>query len=163
MYNCYINKFVGETLNHAVLDSGCTKTVCGASWLDSYTETLSECYRKKIIRSKSETKYKFGDGKTVSSLKSVSIPAQIGKREVSIKTDVIDNELPLLLSKEAMKKAETKIDFTKGKINILGQEMDIKFTLSGHYSIPSGRHTKHLMNLTKINQIIYFCQLVIFQ
>ena len=86
---------------------------------------------------------KFGDGKTVSSLKSVSIPAQIGKREVSIKTDVIDNELPLLLSKEAMKKAETKIDFTKGKINILGQEMDIKFTLSGHYSIPSARHTKH--------------------
>ena len=141
MYNCCINKFVAETLNHTVLDSGCTKTVCGASWLDSYTETLSECDRKKIIWSKSEVK--FGDGKTVSSLKSVSIPAQIGKREVSIKTDVIDNELPLLLSKEAMKKAETKIDFTKGKINILGQEMDIKFTLSGHYSIPSARHTKH--------------------
>ena len=143
VYNCYINKFVGETLNHAVLDSGCTKTVCGASWLDSYTETLSECYRKKIIRSKSETKYKFGDGKTVSSLKSVSIPAQIGKREVSIKTDVIDNELPLLLSKEAMKKAQTKIDFTKDKINILSQKMDIKFTSSGHYSIPIARHNKH--------------------
>ena len=25
VYNCYINKFVGETLNHAILDSGCTK------------------------------------------------------------------------------------------------------------------------------------------
>ena len=25
VYNCYINKFVGETLNHAILDNGCTK------------------------------------------------------------------------------------------------------------------------------------------
>ena len=31
--NSYKNKFVGETLNHAVIDSGCTKTVCGLSWL----------------------------------------------------------------------------------------------------------------------------------
>ena len=52
MHNCYINKFVGETLNHAVLDSGCTKTVCGASWLDSYIETLPECDRKKLFRAK---------------------------------------------------------------------------------------------------------------
>ena len=144
VYNCYINKFVGETLNHAVLDSGCTKTVCGASWLDSYIETLSECNRKKIVQSKSETKFKFGDGKTVSSLKSVIVPAQIGKREVSIKADVIDNELLLLLNKEAMKMVETKIDFTKDKINILGQEMDIKFTSSGHYSIPISKTSKAL-------------------
>ena len=37
--NCYINKFVGETLNHAVLDSGCTKTVCELSLLGNYLET----------------------------------------------------------------------------------------------------------------------------
>ena len=40
-----------------------------------------------------------------------------------IQTDVICNELPLLLSKDAMKKANTKIDFTNDKINILGQEI----------------------------------------
>ena len=33
VYNCFINKFAGETFNHAVLDSECTKTVCGESWL----------------------------------------------------------------------------------------------------------------------------------
>ena len=47
--NCYINKFAGETLNHAVLDSGCTKTVCGASWVDNYIETLSEFDQKKVV------------------------------------------------------------------------------------------------------------------
>ena len=72
----------------------------------------------------------------------MGIPAQMGKREVRIKTNVIDNELPLLLSKETMKKAKMKIDFIKDKINILGQEMDIKFPLSGHYSIPISKTYK---------------------
>ena len=35
LYSYYINKFVGETLNHAALDSICTKTLCGLSWLDN--------------------------------------------------------------------------------------------------------------------------------
>ena len=50
------------------------KKVCGATWLDSYIET-SEYDWKKVVQSKSETKFKIGDGKIVSSLKSVSIPA----------------------------------------------------------------------------------------
>ena len=48
----------------------------------------------------------------------------------------IDADLPLLLSKEAMKKADTKIDFQTDKVNILGKDMEIRFTLSGHYAIP---------------------------
>ena len=123
LYNCYINKFVGETLNHAVLHSRCTKTVCGISWLDNYLETLSPEDKEKVVEKQSETKFKFGDGETADSLKSVIIPAQIGNSVIMIQTDVTSNELPLLLSKDAMKKANTKIDFTNDKINILGQEI----------------------------------------
>ena len=68
-------------------------------------------------------KFKFGDGETADSLKSVIIPAQIGNSVIMIQTDVTSNELPLLLSKDAMKKANTKIDFTNDKINILGQQI----------------------------------------
>ena len=39
-HECYIEKFVGETQNCAVLDSGCTKNVCRQSWLDSYLNRL---------------------------------------------------------------------------------------------------------------------------
>ena len=99
------------------------------SLLDEGTKWLSVRSRTKWFWVRVQLQsFKFGDGKTVSSLKSVSIPAQICKREVSIKTHVTDNKLPIFLSKKAMKKAETKIDFTKDKINILGQEMDIKTT-----------------------------------
>ena len=33
---------IGETLSMAVLDSGCTKTVCGETWLNCYLETFSD-------------------------------------------------------------------------------------------------------------------------
>ena len=53
-----------------------------------------------------------------------------------IQTDVISNELPLLLSKDATKKKNTKTDFKNDRISILGQEMDISFGNSRHFSIP---------------------------
>ena len=33
---------IGETLSMTVLDSGCTKTVCGETWLNCYLKTLSD-------------------------------------------------------------------------------------------------------------------------
>ena len=35
-----------------------------------------------------------------------------------------------------MKKANTNIDFMNDKINFPGQEIDIRFTPSGHHSVP---------------------------
>ena len=103
IYNCYINKFVGETFNHAVLDSRCTKTMCRESWLNNHIDTLSADDKKKVVESKKETKFKFGDGNTLQAIKEVKIPAQIRNKKVDIHTDVINNELPLLLSKDAIK------------------------------------------------------------
>ena len=53
--------------NRAVLDSGCTKTVCRASWLDSYIKTLSAKDREKVVEKESSTIFKFGDGETIKS------------------------------------------------------------------------------------------------
>ena len=48
--------------------------------------------------------------------------------------NVIDTELPLLLSRNLMKSAKVKIDFDNDII-FLGK-IDISFTESGHYFIP---------------------------
>ena len=40
--NSEMKNFVGETLCCAVLDSGCTRTVCGKVWLNCYLDTLSD-------------------------------------------------------------------------------------------------------------------------
>ena len=83
LYNSYINKFVGKTLNHTVIDSKCTKTVYALSWLDNYLETLLQD-SEKVVEKRSETKFKFGDGEPVGSLKSVIILAQIGNSKITI-------------------------------------------------------------------------------
>ena len=58
---------------------------------------------------------------------------KIGSKYINIMANVIDTELPLLLSKNAMKSAKVKIDFDN--IIFLGK-IDISFTESEHYFIP---------------------------
>ena len=93
--NVYMNQFVGETLNSAVLDSGCSQTVCGELWLKNYLESLSGFDAKEVKVEKSEVTFKFGDGKAIESQK-VIFPAYIGKKRITISTHVIGNELPLV-------------------------------------------------------------------
>ena len=53
-------------------------------------------------------------------------------------------EIHLLLSKESMKKAGTKIDFVKDKVIIFGKEISLQFTSSGHYAVPLNYYHKDL-------------------
>ena len=48
----------------------------------------------------------------------------------------MDEELPLLLNKEAMKKAGMMIDFTNDSAQIFGFHINLEITSSGHYIIP---------------------------
>ena len=69
----------------------------------------------KVRRSEARTKFKFGDRKVYKVLEWIKVPAFIGKRFEMIEYEVIEVELPLLLEKNAMKKAETLIDLRKVK------------------------------------------------
>ena len=55
--------------------------------------------------------FRFGDRRGVTSKMTVILPATIGHTKVNIKTDVVEADIPLLLSKYSMKKADTTIDF----------------------------------------------------
>ena len=62
-----------------------------------------------------------------------------------IKTDVIQNDIPLLLSKDSMKKSNVKIDFANDKVSFLDQNVDIILNSSGHYAVPICRMEKLLV------------------
>ena len=59
----------------------------------------------------SHATFKFGNGDAVSSSKKVVLPVTIGSKNVKLEADVVDTEIPLLMSKAAMKKANTVLDF----------------------------------------------------
>ena len=112
------------------------ETVCTQSWFNCYIESLSEEDQSQLQEKESSTRFKFGDGSLVHLLKKVIIPASVGSCKIMIETDVVPNEVPLLLSKELMKKARTSIDFAIDKVTMLAQTVDRKFTHTGHYAVP---------------------------
>ena len=57
------------------------------------------------------------------SFKKVKIPVIIAGVQATVATDVVEYSIPLLLSKEAMKKAKTQMDFQEDKVNIFGKKL----------------------------------------
>ena len=75
------------------------------------------------------------------------VPAKIGYKDVFIITDVIESTVPLLLSKEAMKKANTEINFKDDTVRMFNQKQDVVLTKSGHYAVPLNLSRKILQSV----------------
>ena len=128
--------FLGETLGYAVIDSGTSSTVCGTKWYKCFLETLTDAQKKKIVKKKGVRTFKFGDRNKLNSLYKVILPCVIADIEVSIITDVVDSDIPLLLSKDAMKRAGTCLNFEDDTVTMLKKKIPLSCTPSGHYYIP---------------------------
>ena len=84
----------------------------------------------------SNNTFKFGSEKRFPSLYKVKIPAQIGSKPVLIITDVVETSVPLLLSKEALKKANSHIDFVDDTVTFMNEKINLINTKSGYYAVP---------------------------
>ena len=128
-----------DARNCAILDSACSSTVCGQNWMDSYINSLNEVDRKKIKQTTGEKTFKFGGGTRLKSRAEYCLPAVIAGKEVTIKTDVVGSDIPLLLSRTAMKRAGVKMDLENDSATIFGKDIALNRTTSGHYCIPIDR------------------------
>ena len=79
------NAGLEDTLGCAVLDSACTKTVCGSDWLKCYVTSLSEEDKSQIVETESTSTFRFGDGKRYCSLKRLKLPCRIFSRKCLLK------------------------------------------------------------------------------
>ena len=123
-----------------VLDSACSSTVCGESWMNDYLLSLTPEDRKKVVVKESDKLFKFGGGEKLKSVGRYMIPIVIVDKEVMLATDVVKSDLPLLLSKSSMKKANMKMDLQTDTAEIYGVKVMLNETLSGHYCIPIDRN-----------------------
>ena len=132
--NDQMKLFVGETMGCAVVDSGCAKTVVGKQWLDCYKELPNIPGNLDVKRSNNI--FRFGKGSPSVSEGKVQLPATIGSKQVLIETDIVADDVPLLLSKEALKKARTVLDFDNDTAVMFNEKQTLIATNSGHYAIP---------------------------
>ncbi|KAK3874884.1 hypothetical protein Pcinc_020203 [Petrolisthes cinctipes] len=131
-----LQKLVEESKGCAVLDTGCSTTVCGQEWMKYYISELSDHERENVTEEKSSSTFTFADGVTISSVKRVTLPCHIGNMCSTIVTDVVDCNIPLLLSKRSMKKAKMVMNFETDQVKICGNIIDLKSSSSGHYLLP---------------------------
>ena len=131
-----MNSLLGQTIGAVLLDSGCTKTVCGELWLNLFLETLTPSERNCIQSETSSAVYRFGDGKRMTAERCVTIPCILAGKKICIKTDVVQSNIPLLLSRSSMKRAGMVIDLSSDTAVVFGKKVNLGSTTMGHYTLP---------------------------
>ncbi|CAC5413707.1 unnamed protein product [Mytilus coruscus] len=122
--------FVLELTCSAIIDTACTRTVCGENWFKQLLERTGDISTMTNSRA-----FKFGDGKVVNSFMRATIPAQIGSTNCKIETEIVKADIPLLLSKASLKKAGTVLDFKNDRAIMFNKPVELEFTSSGHYCV----------------------------
>ena len=136
-----------EAVHAAVLDSACSKTVAGKAWKEMYLATLSHQEKKEVKIFPSKTSFKFGAGDPVSAKECMEIPCVIGGLRTTMKTEVVESDIPLLLSKPDMKRMGFKLNMANDTLEVNGKYIELDTTSSGHYYIPLKECTIHVENV----------------
>ena len=68
-----MRNLVSELRNAAILDSEATNTVTGKSWMNTYIGSLEEAEKPKVWCRESKNSYRFGDGRTLTAIKTLSL------------------------------------------------------------------------------------------
>ena len=127
-----VKSLVAESFNSAVLDSGAARTLCGYIWFRVFCESLM----KTIPTRPCSSVYKFGASEPVVAKRSAVIPVVIGNETIHITTDIVELDVPFLLSRAAMKKLNMIINFGTDSVTFHGITYPLNVTSSGHYTIP---------------------------
>ena len=89
---------------------------------NSFIAFLRLYLKKKIPTRVSTRNFKFVDGVKLKSLKTVILPYDVAKMDMKIMSDVVDADIPLLLSKKAMKRAWTSLNFNDNRVQMFGKK-----------------------------------------
>ncbi len=86
-----------ESFGSMVLDSACSSTVCGSSWLNDYISILDDSDRKAVVKLPGERIFQFGGGTRLKSLGEYKLPAYVVGKRVLIKFDEVSSDIPMFL------------------------------------------------------------------
>ena len=79
-------------------------------------------------------------------LQDFDIPILLGSQNVILNPDIVASDIPLLLSRKSMKKANMILDFKNDHAVFFNQSIQVLKTKSGHYTIPINPY-KTILNI----------------
>ena len=122
----------------ALIDCACPNTVAGIMWMKKFIAELSTDQKQRVEVESSNRVYKFGGGETRPSKCLVKLPCHLAGRNVSMKIEVVDADIPLLVGNSTLKKAKAVLHIAERKVEVMGTKIDMTETSSGHFRIPIG-------------------------
>ena len=72
------------------------------------------CNKSKMKQRERRNIFKLGDGSKLKSKGEYWFPVMLADKEVTLRTDVVEPDIPLLLSNMSLKRAWVNIDIEKG-------------------------------------------------
>ena len=120
----------------ALLDSCCSANVMGKQWKDIFIDAMSDEDKSEIRHFKGGTVFRFGGEPPVRSTEKIEFPCYVlGERSTMI-ADVVDRDIPLLISKPEMKARGFILDFNNETLTANGVCHVLQTTSTGHFKIP---------------------------
>ena len=86
--------------------------------MDDYISSLNRSEALSINTTKVDCSFRFGDGEVFVSNTLYNIPIKIGSVQATLETHVVSCDIPLLLSRESLKRAGTEIDFSRDEVRM---------------------------------------------
>ena len=149
-----MDTLLAETWRAGLVDCGASRTVTGTKWADDYVDSLPSHDQSSVSYSSSNSIYRFGDGQRVQAQRSITFPAYIGPKRIFITSDIIDKDIPLLLSKRFLKKGKMKLDFDRDILQCNGESIPLTTIYSGHYILPLTKAAQVIYHLQKADEVI---------
>ena len=132
-----LSQFTAEAINCAALDTCCTSTVAGEKWLNIYLSSLPEYMKDRVQGPLPGRKsFQFGNQGILKSQAFYKLPARIVGHELLIEVDIIPSDIPMLLSKEEMKRQQMILYMLEDSAEIRGASVSLSTTSAGHYLLP---------------------------
>ena len=129
----------------------------GRKWIENFFEKLTDEQKKEVKVVKSEKVYKFGGGERRKSLGKIVFPCNIGNMNVKISTEIVEADFPLLIGNSMLKKADAVLYPNKQRIVMMGEEIGMRETKSGHFSLkvkPPEQGQEFLQKTTDVDCMI---------
>ena len=128
-----IRTFTSEARGAGGLDTCCSRTIMGLEWFEDYCKLLSDKDRKELVGPIDSTvNFLFGDGGKLKSRGKYYIPVEMHGYKAKIAAELVDSDIPLLLSKGTMSRAAMVLDLANVTTTVFGVTRRMKETTLGH-------------------------------
>ena len=120
-----------------VLDSGCGKMIIGEQTLHQFKDLLLACGLTVPAYDTEINHFRYGNGHSEISEKTVKIPVRLGGRYGAIKAAIVKGKAPLLISRAALQTLQASLDFKNNTLTLFGDEVRIPLQVNeaGQYVV----------------------------